>query len=150
MNVIQIQQKFNAPVGGVFELLAKHDTYNQIFKPVKLVKIQDSIDLSRPDGVESIRKVVLGPVSLLKEQITLLEENKRIEYQIIKSPLVKYHLGRIDFEVLDEKTTLVIYTIELKTYIPFLTKILLAQLKSAIKLGLSKLAKTVEVRLENE
>lgn len=143
MNSITIQKEFNAPVEQVFELLSKHATYNVAFAPVQVVRVKDSADPERPDGVGSVRRMGFGPVKPLQEQITLLEPNSRIEYKIIKNPLVKHHLGVIQFQRVDGEKALVTYTIELQARAPFVSKLILAQLKSAIKLGFSKLAKTV-------
>ncbi|NNH00320.1 SRPBCC family protein [Acinetobacter sp. ANC 5414] len=143
MNSIQVKKEFNAPLEQVFDLLSKHSTYNVAFAPIQVERIKDSADPERPDGVGSVRRMGFGPVKPLQEQITLLELNERIEYQIIKNPLVKHHLGVIEFEAKDADTTLVTYTIELQARAPFVSKLILAQLKSAIKLGFSKLAKTV-------
>ncbi|MCJ8160636.1 SRPBCC family protein [Acinetobacter zhairhuonensis] len=143
MNSIQVQKKFNAPVQQVFDLLAKHATYNVAFAPIQVERVVDSADPQRPDGLGSVRRLGLGPVKPLKEQITLMQENQRIEYKIIQNPLIKHHLGIIEFEALNPESTLVTYTIELQARVPFVNKLILAQLKSAIKLGFSKLAKSV-------
>ncbi|MCL6238572.1 SRPBCC family protein [Acinetobacter sp. ANC 5033] len=143
MKSIQVKKEFNAPVEQVFELLSKHSTYNVAFAPIQVVRVKDSVDPERPDGVGSVRRMGFGPVKPLQEQITLLEPNQRIEYKIIKNPLVKYHLGVIQFEAIDAARTLVTYTIELQVRAPFVSQLILAQLKSAIKIGFSKLAKTV-------
>ena len=143
MHSIQVKKEFNAPLEQVFDLLSKHSTYNVAFAPIQVERIKDSADPERPDGVGSVRRMGFGPVKPLQEQITLLELNERIEYQIIKNPFVKHHLGVIEFEAKDTDTTLVTYTIELQARAPFVSKLILAQLKSAIKLGFSKLAKTV-------
>ncbi|OTG81984.1 MxaD family protein [Acinetobacter sp. ANC 5054] len=143
MKSIQVKKEFNAPVEQVFELLSKHSTYNVAFAPVQVVRVKDSADPERPDGVGSVRRMGFGPIKPLQEQITLLEPNQRIEYQIIKNPLVKHHLGVIQFEAIDSARTLVTYTIELQARVPFVSQLILAQLKSAIKIGFSKLAKTV-------
>ena len=130
MNNIQIKKEFNAPVEQVFDLLSKHSTYNVAFAPVQVVRVKDSADPERP-------------IKPLQEQITLMNVNERIEYKIIKNPLIKHHLGIIEFEPIDSNKTLVTYTIELQARAPFVSKLILAQLKSAIKLGFSKLAKSV-------
>ncbi|TCB57321.1 SRPBCC family protein [Acinetobacter terrestris] len=143
MNSIQVKKEFNAPIEQVFDLLSKHSTYNVAFAPIQVERIKDSADPERPDGIGSVRRMGFGPIKPLQEQITLLEPNERIEYQIIKNPLVKHHLGIIEFEQKDADKTLVTYTIELQARAPFISKLILAQLKSAIKLGFSKLAKTV-------
>lgn len=143
MNAMQIKKEFNAPIETVFELLSKHATYNIAFAPIQVVRVKDSTDPERPDGVGSVRRLGLGPIKPLQEEITLLTPNQRIEYKIINNPLVKHHLGIIEFQPVDENKTLVTYTIEFQARAPFVSKLVLAQLKSAIKLGFSKLAKTV-------
>ncbi|MDY6450836.1 SRPBCC family protein [Acinetobacter faecalis] len=143
MDSILITKDFDAPIEQIFELLSKHDTYNVAFAPMQVERIKDALDVNRPDGVGSIRKLGLGKVKPLQEQITLLLPNERIEYKIIKNPLVKHHIGIITFEVIEERITRVNYTIELQMRLPFVSKLILAQLKSGIKLGFSKLAKTV-------
>ena len=107
------------------------------------MRVKDSTDPERPDGVGSVRRLGLGTIKPLQEEITLLTPNQRIEYKIINNPLVKHHLGIIEFQPVDENKTLVTYTIEFQARAPFVSKLVLAQLKSAIKLGFSKLAKTV-------
>ena len=143
MNAMQIKKEFNAPIETVFELLSKHATYNIAFAPIQVVRVKDSTDPERPDGVGSVRRLGLGPIKPLQEEITLLTPNQRIEYKIINNPLVKHHLGIIEFQPVDENKTLVTYTIEFQARAPFVSKLVLAQLNSAIKLGFSKLAKTV-------
>lgn len=143
MKSIQVKKEFNAPIEKVFELLSKHATYNVAFAPIQVVRVKDSADPERPDGVGSVRRMGFGPIKPLQEQITLLEPNQRIEYKIIKNPLVKHHLGIIQFEALDANRTLVTYTIELQARAPFVSQLILAQLQSAIRIGFSKLAKTV-------
>ena len=143
MPSITVRKQFNAPVEQVFTLLSAHENYNVAFAPLKVKRTQISGDPQYPDGIGSIRQLGFGFVWPLQEQIRHFEPNRRIEYQIIDSRLVKYHLGVIEFEMLDANTTLVTYTIELKTHIPFAAQLIVAQLKSAIKLGLFKLAKTL-------
>ena len=141
MNSIQVKQEFNQPLERIFNLLSKHSTYNQVFAPIQVIRVKDSNDSSRPDGVGSIRKMGWGPVKPIQEQITVLDVNKRIEYQIINNPLIKHHLGIIEFQEISASKTQVTYTIELQARAPFVSKLILAQLKLAITLGFKKLAK---------
>ena len=143
MHAIQIKKEFNAPVAQVFELLSKHATYNIAFAPMQVVRIKDSAVPERPEGVGSVRRMGIGPIKPLQEQITVLEPNQRIEYKIIKNPLIKHHLGTLEFQQVADNKTLVTYRIELQVRVPFVSKIILAQLKTAIKIGLSKLAKSL-------
>ncbi|OTG82991.1 SRPBCC family protein [Acinetobacter sp. ANC 4648] len=143
MNAIQVKKEFNAPIDQVFELLSKHETYNVAFAPVQVVRVKDAADPERPDGLGSIRRMGFGPIKPIQEQITLLDVNKRIEYKLINNPLIKHHIGIIEFEAVSATQTLVKYTIELQARAPFVSKLILAQLKLAITLGFSKLAKSV-------
>lgn len=104
-------------------------------------QVKDSADPERPDGVGSVRRMGFGVIKPLKEEITHLEENKRIEYKLIDNPLVKHHLGRIEFSEITPYITLVTYRIELTAKAPVVSKLILAQLKLAITLGFSRLAK---------
>jgi len=140
-NVISIQKEFNAPLGDVFNLLSEHATYNTAFAPLQVVRVKDSADPERPDGVGSVRRMGFGVIKPLKEEITYLEENKCIEYKLIDNPLVKHHLGRIEFSEITPYITLVTYRIELTAKAPVVSKLILAQLKLAITLGFSRLAK---------
>lgn len=142
-NAITVKKEFHAPLAEVFDLLSKHATYNKAFAPLQVVRVKDSADPKRPDGIGSVRRMGFGPVKPLQEEITLLEENKRIEYQLINNPLVKHHLGQIDFKEITPYVTLVTYKIEFTAKAPFVSKLILAQLKAAITLGFSKLAKSI-------
>ena len=83
MNSIQVKQEFNAPVEQVFDLLSKPPTNNLAFAPIQVVRVKDSTDPERPDGLGSIRRMGLGPIKPIQEQITFVDVNNRIEYKII-------------------------------------------------------------------
>ena len=142
-NAIIIKKEFNAPISEIFDLLSKHATYNQAFAPLQVVRVKDSTDPQRPDGTGSVRRIGFGPVKPLQEEITLVQENQRIEYKIINNPLIKHHIGIIEFTEIAANKTRVDYTIELQARAPFVSKLILAQLKLAITLGFKKLAKSV-------
>ena len=97
MNKIEVKQKFPAPVEQVFALLSKHATYNVAFAPVQVQRVKDAADPAHPDGLGSIRRLGFGPIKPLQEQISVFELNQRIEYKIIKNPLIKHHIGIIEF-----------------------------------------------------
>lgn len=138
---ITVQQKFNRPVADVFDLLSKHDTYNQMFYPIQVVRVKDATDAQRPDGLGSIRRMGLGPIKPLQEEITTLQENALIEYKLINNPLVKHHLGRLVFKVISPDVTQVTYTIEFQGKVPLSGLLVLSQLKLVVSMGMAKLAK---------
>lgn len=143
MNSIQVKKEFNASLNHIFDLLSKHSTYNIVFAPAKIVRVQDAVTPEYPDGLGSIRRVGLGAIQPLQEQITAFQFNQRIEYKIIHNILVEHHLGILEFEALSQTKTLVTYTIELKMRVPFLTKRLLQQLSVTIQRGFSRLEKSL-------
>lgn len=141
---IIITQKFDLPVADVFDFLSKHASYNQVFWPIQVVRTKDSADPQRPDGLGSQRKMGVGPIKPVTEEITLVKENELIEYKLINNPLIKHHLGRLEFKSLSPTSTLVTYTIELVGKLPLSGLIILAQLKVAVTLGLAKAAKSLK------
>lgn len=138
---ITVQQKFDRPVADVFDLLSKHATYNQMFFPIQVVRVKDAQDAQRPDGLGSVRRMGLGPIKPLQEEIITLQENALIEYKIINNPLVKHHLGRLVFESLAQDVTRVTYTIEFQGKLPLSSLLVLSQLKLVVGVGMAKLAK---------
>ncbi|MFC3901377.1 Uncharacterized conserved protein YndB, AHSA1/START domain [Acinetobacter marinus] len=141
--MIVIEQTFNRPVAEVFDILSKHASYNRIFKPIQVVRIKDSADPQRPDGVGSVRKMGFAAIKPLQEQITKLIPNELIEYKIINNPLVRHHLGRLTFTAINENTTQLVYSIEFDGRIPFSSRIVLSQLKLAVGRGMAGLAKSM-------
>ena len=141
---ITINQEFNLPVADIFDILSKHASYNKVFWPIQVVRTKDSADPKRPDGLGSQRKMGFGPIKPITEEITLVKENELIEYKLINNPLIKHHLGRLEFKSLSTDRTLVTYIIELDGKLPFSSVIILTQLKFAITTGFAKLAKTLK------
>lgn len=140
MAKITVQQKFKQSPEQVFAAFAQHKTYNRIFWPLQVVRTEDALDAENPDGVGSVRNMGFGPVKPLQEEITVLEPNQLIEYQIINNPLVKHHIGRLKFATA-EQGTLLTYEIELKAKVPFIALPILAGLKIALRQGLAKAAR---------
>ncbi|AOA57970.1 SRPBCC family protein [Acinetobacter larvae] len=143
MQRITVKKTFAAPIGQVFALCSQHANYNIAFAPVQVVRTRIGEDPQQPDGVGSIRRLGYGFLKPLQEQITVFEQDQLIQYRIIKNPLIQHHLGSIAFVAIDDTQTEVTYQIELQMTLPFGTKLVLAQLCRAIKLGLSRLAKSV-------
>ncbi len=140
MAKITVQQKFKQSPEQVFAAFAKHKTYNSIFWPLQVERTEDALDAQNPDGVGSVRKMGFGPIKPLQEEITVLEPNQLIEYQIINNPLVKHHIGRLKFAT-TEQGTLLTYEIELEGKLPFIALPILAGLKVALSQGLAKAAR---------
>ena len=137
---IVVKQDFAQPLEQVFALFAKHENYNQILSPLQVVRSQDSQDPESPDGVGSVRQMGFGPIKPIREKIIAVEGNKKITYQLIGNPLIRYHQGEISFKALDDQHTEVRYQIDLATKLPFAHRLILPVLKQAITQGLRKVA----------
>ncbi|XID75892.1 SRPBCC family protein [Alkanindiges sp. WGS2144] len=140
MTKITVQQKFKQKPEQVFAAFAKHSIYNKAFWPLQVERIKDAAEPQKPDGVGSIREMGFGPVKPIKEQITALEPNQLIEYQLINNPLIKHHIGRLKFASI-ESGTLLTYEIELIAKLPLISLPALAGLKVALAIGLAKVAR---------
>lgn len=142
MATINVQQRFTQSPEQVFAVLGTHAGLGVCFAPLQVTRIQDSADTLHPDGVGSVRKMGIGSVTPLHEQVTEYEPNKFIEYVLINNPLIKHHVGRLVFTP-EGSGTLLNYTIELEGKIPGSGQVILAGLKVGIKQGLKKLAKSL-------
>lgn len=142
MATITITQRFTQSPEQVFAVLGTHEGLGVCFAPLQVTRVQDSADTHHPDGVGSVRKMGIGSVTPLYEQVTEYEPNKFVEYVLINNPLIKHHVGRLVFTP-EGSGTLLNYTIELEGKIPGSGQVILAGLKVGITQGLKKLAKTL-------
>jgi len=142
MATISIQQRFTQSPEQVFAVLGTHEGLGVCFAPLQVTRVQDSADTHYPDGVGSVRKMGIGSVTPVYEQVTEYEPNKFVEYVLINNPLIKHHVGRLIFTP-EGSGTLLNYTIELEGKIPGSGQVILAGLKVGITQGLKKLAKTL-------
>lgn len=140
MASIVIKQFFAQKPEQVFAVLSKHSSYNTAFWPLQVVRVRDSADPQNPDGLGSIRQMGFGAFKPIFEQIIRVDPNRLIEYELIDNSLIKYHLGRLEFAEQGEGTMLT-YTIELVGKVPLSDRIILANLKVAISIGMAKLAR---------
>ncbi len=142
MAKITVTQEFKQPIEQVFNRLKHHDDLNALFAPLHVIRSQNASIDNPPDGVGSVRKLQLPKIflTILQEQITIFEENKRIEYTVINNPLIKQHLGQMIFTP-SGQNTLVEYSIELQTRFPdMVDHALLIGIKRQIKTGLKRMA----------
>ena len=140
MAKITVQQKFKQSPKQIFAVFSKHKIYNSAFWPLQVERIVDAPNSQNPDDVGSIRSMGFGPIKPLQEEITVLEPNQLIEYQIVNNPLVKHHIGRLKFAS-NEQGTLLTYEVELETKLPLIALPILAGLKLGLKQGLAKIAR---------
>jgi hypothetical protein len=136
---IVMKQRFNTPIDLVFPIFSRHRTFNSLLWPLYSEVIKISADPHNSDGVGSVRKMGIGPIKLIYEEITHVIPNQLIEYKMLKNAMFPYHLGRLEFEEKDGCTDLT-YTIWLESKLPLIAELILAQLKCSARHGLRKLA----------
>ncbi|MEC7118420.1 MAG: SRPBCC family protein [Pseudomonadota bacterium] len=142
MPEINVRQRFNQPPEQVFAALGTHQGLNQLFWPIQVQRVRDATDPQHPDGVGSVRKMGLGWIKPLAEQITAYEPNALVEYTVIGRAPIKHHLGRLTFTA-DGQGTLVDYHISLESDLPFVAPTVLNGLQLAIRLGLARMARNI-------
>jgi hypothetical protein len=134
---ISITQDFPQPLDAIFSFLSKHENLGVVFGiPVR--RVVDAPDKDNPDGLGSVRRLKIGPVSI-EETIVTFEKNRLIEYRVTKGGGLKHHLGVMRFSGQKGGSTLD-YTIEIESKLPFATFPVKFGLEAGIRRGLHKLA----------
>ncbi|WP_343578688.1 SRPBCC family protein [Acinetobacter sp.] len=140
---IVMTQQINAPLDLVFPMFCRHRIFNTILWPLTSVVVKTAEDPNNSDGVGSIRKIGIGPLKSIQEEITKIIPNQLIEYQMLKNCLFSFHLGRLEFEE-KEGISYLSYSIWLQSKIPLLATLVLAQLKWSATRGLKKVATKID------
>lgn len=140
---IIMKQQFNTSLDLIFPVFCKHRTFNTILWPLHSVLIKSAQDPHNSDGIGSIRHMGIGPFKFIREEITKMIPNQMIEYQMLKNCMFSSHLGRLEFEE-KEGITYLNYTIWSQSKIPFVTALVLAQLKWSVTRGLKKVATQID------
>jgi len=137
--IITIDQEFNASVSEIFSIISDHEALGKLIG-MKIKRIVDSSG-NNINGLGSIRLIKAFGSPEFEEEIISFEENKLIEYTIIKGSPLKNHRGRQEFSQLNGKTSLH-YTIEFepRVSIPLWGSILKIAVKMPIAKGIKKLA----------
>jgi hypothetical protein len=138
-SLVEMNQIFNAPVETVFAEFANHERFGELLGvPMKLIK-----DGSKePNGLGSVRQVLLGPLPILEETVVSYKENELIEYTITSLSPFKSHLGRLEFKTVNKKTVLN-YSISAEPWIPFTELALLKVLELVINNALQNYANSL-------
>jgi len=137
--IITIHEEFNAPVKEVFGILSDHQKFGKICG-IKMTRIHDGDDGA--NGLGSIRKINIGPLPAFEETITDFIPNELIEYKITQGSPIKNHVGTLRFSEQNNKTVLD-YTIQLESKIPFTTGIIRTALQNGISKGLRNYASSL-------
>lgn len=138
MYTIEINETFDVPRRKVFALFADHHRFGKMIgAPVKRIKDSDQAD---PNGIGSIRKIGIGPLSL-EETVLGFEPDLLIEYAITSLSPIKNHLGRIRFSDTPDGHTAVNYTITFDDIVPYSGKLVSAALEQGLRRGIRRVPK---------
>lgn len=135
---IEVVQTFPFSVEKLYAFLSEHENLGAIF-PAKIRRIRDG--QGTPNGVGSVRKIVMAPGLALEETVTKAEPNQLIEYTITKGGWpINSHLGVMRFYP-HESGSRLHYTIDIGAAIPGAAWVVTKVLGGDIRKGLKKLAK---------
>ncbi|MBE0486994.1 SRPBCC family protein [Marinobacter sp.] len=135
---IEINETFDVPRRKVFALFADHQRFGKMLgAPVKRIKDSDQAD---PNGLGSVRKIGIGPLSL-EETVLNFEPDTLIEYAITSMSPIKNHLGRIRFSETPDGQTQLNYTITFEDIVPFSGKLVSAALEKGLRRGIRRVPK---------
>lgn len=138
MYTIEINETFNVPRKKVFALFADHQRFGKMLgAPVKRIKDSDQAD---PNGLGSVRKIGIGPLSL-EETVLNFEPDSLIEYAITSMSPIKNHLGRIRFSETPDGQTQLNYTITFEDIVPFSGKVVSVALEQGLRRGIKRVPK---------
>ncbi|AMQ90278.1 MULTISPECIES: SRPBCC family protein [Marinobacter] len=138
MYTIEINETFNVPRKKVFALFADHQRFGKMLgAPVKRIKDSDQAD---PNGLGSVRKIGIGPLSL-EETVLNFEPDTLIEYAITSMSPIKNHLGRIRFSETPDGQTQLNYTITFEDIVPFSGKVVSVALEQGLRRGIKRVPK---------
>ncbi|PSF10728.1 SRPBCC family protein [Marinobacter fuscus] len=138
--LIEIDEVFELPRRQVFMMFADHYRFGKLIgAPVK--RIKDSLQAD-PNGIGSVRRVGLGPLSV-EETVLGFEPDLLIEYTIISLSPLRNHRGRIRFSETQEGHTRVHYVISFDAAIPLTGSAFRALLERRIRRGVRRLPQLV-------
>lgn len=135
---IDIVQTFPFSVEKLYTFLSEHENLGVIF-PAKIKRVREG--QGSPNGVGSVRKVMMAPGLALEETVIKAEANQLIEYTITKGGWpINSHLGVMRFYPHEQGARLH-YTIDLGAAVPGVAWVVAKALDGSIRSGLKKLAK---------
>ncbi|MBY6194469.1 SRPBCC family protein [Marinobacter hydrocarbonoclasticus] len=133
---IEIDETFDVPRRKAFAVFADHHRFGKLVgAPVKRIKDSDQAD---PNGIGSVRKIGIGPLSL-EETVLGFEPDSLIEYTISSISPLRNHLGRILFSDAGEGKTRIQYSIRFEDIVPFTGKAVQVALEKGLHRGIKRL-----------
>jgi uncharacterized protein YndB with AHSA1/START domain len=126
---VQIEHEFAKPPERIFAYLSEHENLADVFG-AKVTRLRDG-DGER-NGIDSVRKLQIGPLPPFEETVTEFVVPERIAYKITKGSPLRGHLGVMTFAATPSGGTRFGYDIRIASPIPGIAPLVCAALTRSI------------------
>ncbi len=130
---VHVSHDFAKPPERVFAHLAEHENLGPLFN-AKVTRVRDG-DSDR-NGVNSVRRLKVGPLPPFEETVREFAAPERIVYRITKGGPLKDHIGVMEFSPTPSGGTHLEYNIRIASSVPGLAPIVTAALTRDISKNL--------------
>ncbi|MGB1580555.1 MAG: SRPBCC family protein [Nevskiales bacterium] len=138
---VELSAVIHASRGKVYDFFCDHESFGRIW-PGKTTRIRDGDEPGLPNGVGSVRRIQVGPISF-EETHTQCQRPELIQYRITRGSPIKNHLGTI--RLIDEDgSTRIDYCIEFEPKIPCTGGLLARSLKRDWARGIEPIIRELE------
>ena len=131
---VHVSHDFAKPPDRVFAYMAEHENLGHLFN-AKIERVRDG-DTER-NGVNSVRRLKVGPLPPLEETVHEFVPSERIVYRITKGGPLKDHVGVLEFSPTPSGGTHLEYNIRIASAIPGVAGIVASGLTRDITRGLA-------------
>ena len=122
---VHVSHDFAKPPERVFAYMCEHENLGPLFG-ADITRVCDG-DTER-NGVNSVRKLKVGPLPPFEETVHEFVPNERILYRITKGGPLKDHVGVLEFSPTPGGGTHLEYNIRIASAVPGLAPIVASQL----------------------
>jgi uncharacterized protein YndB with AHSA1/START domain len=126
---VHVEHDFAKPPARIFAYLAEHENLADVFG-AKVTRLCDG-DGER-NGVDSMRRLQIGPLPPFEETVTEFVAPERIVYRITKGSPLRGHVGVMTFAPTPSGGTRFVYDIRIASPIPGLAPLVRASLTRSI------------------
>jgi uncharacterized protein YndB with AHSA1/START domain len=130
---VHVEHDFVKSPERIFAHLAEHENLAEVFG-AKVTRLRDGAE--QRNGVDSVRRLQIGPLPPFEETVTEFVPSERIVYRITKGSPLRGHIGTMTFAPTPSGGTRFAYDIRIASPIPGLAPIVRASLTRSIERSL--------------
>lgn len=130
---VHVSHDFAKPPERVFAYLSEHENLGPLFN-AKVDRVRDGA--SERNGVNSVRRLKVGPLPPFEETVHEFVPGERILYRITKGGPLKDHVGVLEFSPTSGGGTHLEYNIRIASAVPGLAPIVASGLTRDISRNL--------------